>query len=575
MYIESVPNRNSPPAILLRESWREGGKTRKRTLANLSKLPHEAIEAVRQVLAGKRLATVEELFSIERSLPHGHVDAVLRMVRRLGVDKMISAKRCRERDLVLGMLVARLVDPGSKLATSRQWSNTSLGELLEVDGADVNELYGALAWLGKRQRSIEKKLAQRYLREGGRVLYDVSSSYYEGRTCPLARFGYSRDHRGDRPQIVYGILTNEQGCPVALEVYPGNTGDPTTVRDQVEKIRERFDLERVVLVGDRGMLTETQIETLREHPGIGWISALRSSGIRKLVSAGAIDMSLFDERNLAEIRSPEYPGERFVVCYNPFLADERRRKRNELLDVTEARLERIAAEVARRTQKPLPKEKIALKVGKAFGRHKMEKHFVLRFEDGRFEYRRNTTLIAEEEALDGIYVIRTSEPKRRLSAADAVRTYKGLSEVERTFRCLKGTDLRVRPIFHRLEDSVRAHIFLCMLAYYVEWHLRNAWEPLLFHDEERRANRARRDPVAPAEASESAEIKKAKRKTEDGLPVQSFKTLLHALASRCKNHCRPQSHPDEEAIDIVTQPTTLQARAYELIEAYPVARHSN
>jgi transposase len=571
MYIESVPNRNSPPAILLRESWREGGKTRKRTLANLSKLPPEAVEAVRQILAGERLVNVDELFSIERSLPHGHVEAVMAMIRKLNLDTLISSRRSRNRDLVLGMIVSRLLHPGSKLATARQWSQTTLAETLGVEDADVDELYSALGWLGKQQARIEKTLAGRHLRDGGKVLYDVTSSYYEGRTCPLLRFGYSRDHRGDRPQIVYGMLTNPRGCPVSVEVYPGDTGDPTTVPDQVEKIRERFGLERVVLVGDRGMLTQTQINTLKTYPGIGWISALRSDGIRKLLQAGAFEMSLFDEHNLAEIASPDYPGERLVVCYNPLLADERKRKRNDLLAATEAKLERIAKQAARRTKKPMTKDEIAFKVGEVIGRYKMRKHFVLSIRDGAFEYARNHESIVEEEALDGIYVIRTSESKKQLPAEGAVRSYKSLSEVERAFRCFKGDDLRVRPIFHRREDAVRAHVFLCMLAYYVEWHLRKAWAPLLFQDEEREQQNQRRHPVGPAKPSPSALRKKRERTTEDGFPVHSLDTLMSELNTRCRNSCRLLSHPETEPVARTTDPTPLQAQAMHLIESYPVA----
>jgi transposase len=570
MYIESVPNRNSPPAILLRESWREGGKTRKRTLANLSKLPAEAVEAVRQVLAGKRLVSVDELFSIERSLPHGCVEAVMAMIRKLDLDTMISAKRSRNRDLVLGMIVARFLHPGSKLATTRQWSQTTLAETLGVENADVDELYTALRWLGKQQTRIEKKLAERHLREGREVLYDVTSSYYEGHTCPLLRFGYSRDHRGDRPQIVYGLLTNRRGCPVSVQVYPGDTGDPTTVPDQVEKVQERFGLERVVLVGDRGMLTQTQINTLKTYPGIGWISALRSDGIRKLLQQGAIERSLFDQHNLAEIVSPDYPGERLVVCYNPLLADERKRKRNELLAATEAKLERIAKQVARRTKKPMTKDEIAFKVGGVIGRFKMRKHFELSIADGAFQYARNHTSILEEEGLDGIYVVRTSESKKRLPAKEAVRTYKSLSEVERAFRCLKGTDLRVRPIFHHREDAVRAHIFLCMLAYYVEWYLRKAWASLLFDDEQREQQQKRRHPVGPAKPSPAALRKKHQRTTKDGFPVHSFDTLMSELNTRCKNICRLLSHPEAEPVARITDLNPLQAEAMRLIQSYPV-----
>lgn len=570
MYIERIPNRNSPPAILVRESWREEGKVRKRTLANLSKLPEEAIEAVRRTLQGDRLVSLDELFSVERSLPHGHVEAVVGMIRRLGLERMISARRCRDRDLVVGMIAARLLHPGSKLATTRQWTDTTLAESLGVQDAEVDELYEALKWLGQRQPSIEKKLAKRHLHESEKVLYDVTSSYYEGRKCPLIRFGYSRDHRGDRPQIVYGLMTDSQGCPVSVEVYPGNVGDPKTVPDQVEKLRDRFGLERVVLVGDRGMLTQTQIHALKDHPGIGWISALRSVGIKKLLRQGAIEKSLLDESNLAEIVSPDYPGERLIVCYNPLLAEERKRTRNELLSETEKDLEGLKKQVARRTRKILSESEISFRVGQIIGRRKMRKHFLLSMGDGHFQYERNEKSIREEEALDGIYIIRTSESQDRLSSEEAVRSYKSLSEVERAFRCLKGLDLRIRPIFHHREDSVRAHVFLCMLAYYVEWHLRKALAPLLFDDENREQKRKQRHPVGPAEPSDSAARKKQERINSDGLPIHSFQTLLAALGTRCKNLCRLLTHPDTEPVERLTQPTPLQEKALEIIEAYPV-----
>ena len=570
MYIERIPNRNSPPAILVRESWREEGQVRKRTLANLSKLPEEAIEAVRRTLQGDRLVSLDELFSVERSLPHGHVEAVLGMIRRLGLDRMISARRCRERDLVVGMIAARLLHPGSKLATTRQWTDTTLAESLGVQDAEVDELYEALKWLGQRQPSMEKKLAKRHLHESEKVLYDVTSSYYEGRKCPLIRFGYSRDHRGDRPQIVYGLMTDSRGCPVSVEVYPGNVGDPKTVPDQVEKLRDRFGLERVVLVGDRGMLTQTQIHALKDHPGIGWISALRSVGIKKLLRQGAIEKSLLDESNLAEIVSPDYPGERLIVCYNPLLAEERKRTRNELLSETEKDLEGLKKQVARRTRKILSESEISFRVGQIIGRRKMRKHFLLSMSDGHFQYERNEKSIREEESLDGIYIIRTSESQDRLSSEEAVRSYKSLSEVERAFRCLKGLDLRIRPIFHHREDSVRAHVFLCMLAYYVEWHLRKALAPLLFDDENREQERKRRHPVGPAKPSDSAARKKQERINSDGLPIHSFQTLLAALGTRCKNLCRLLTHPDAEPVERITQPTPLQEKVLELIEAYPV-----
>lgn len=575
MYIDEVPNRKSPPAILLRECWREGKRVRKRTLANMTRWPKPVVDAIRKALKGERLASVDDVFAIERSLPHGHVEAVLAMMRRFGLDSLISSRRCRERDLVVAMIAERIVHPCSKLATTRVWHTTTLAQELDVADADENELYDALDWLLARQKRIEKKLAGRHLRDGEQALYDVSSSYYEGRTCVLAVHGFDRDGKKGRPIIVYGVMTDKEGRPIAVDVYPGNTGDPTTVPDQVDKLRCEFGLSRVVLVGDRGMLTQTQIDKLKTHPQLGWISALRSRSIRKLVAAGAIQMSLFDEQNLAEVTSPEFPGERLVVCFNPQLAEERRRKREELLAATEKELDRIVRAVRRRTRTPLGENEIGVRVGKVVNRFKMAKHFELTIADGRLQWARNEETIATEAALDGIYVIRTSEPAERLSAQDAVRSYKSLSEVERAFRTLKGIDLRVRPIHHRTVDHVRAHIFLCLLAYYVEWHMRRALAPLLFHDEQLPDDRKRRDPVAPAQPSPSAKKKKRRRTTDDGLPVHSFETLLEELATRCKNSCRPRTAPDVEAIEVLTDPTPLQSRALELLQSYPVAGNPN
>jgi len=398
------------------------------------------------------------------------------------------------------------------------------------------------------------------------VLYDVTSSYYEGRTCALAKHGHSRDRKKGRPIIVYGVLTDGEGRPVAVEVYPGNTGDPTTVCDQVEKLQNRFGISELVLVGDRGMLTQTQIDELKRHPGLGWISALRSDSIRELVEKGCLERSLFDEVNLAEIRSPEFPGERLVACYNPLLADERGRRREELLAATEKELEKLAGEVARRTKKPLKQAEIALKAGRRINRFKVAKHFELVIDDGVFSYSRNPTSIQQESDLDGIYVIRTSEPAERLSAADTVRNYKRLGQVEQAFRSLKTVDLHVRPIYHRLDDRVRAHIFVCLLAYYVEWHLRQAWAPLLFEEEELEARRVERDPVAPAEPSDSAQRKKLTHQTEDGLPAHSFATLLRELATRCRNTCQLASAPSGTTFFQVTERTPLQAKAFKLLD---------
>jgi transposase len=571
MYIARVPNRSSPPAYLLRESYREAGKVKNRTLANLSQLPIQQIELMRRVLKGETLVSLHEAFSIQRSLPHGNVEIVLGVIRKLGLDRMICSRRSRQRDLVVAMIVQRLLFPCSKLATTRHWHSTTLAEELGVANADEDELYDALDWLLERQASIEQKLANKHLQEGSLVLYDVSSSYYEGRTCPLACYGHDRDGKGDRPIIVYGVLTDFEGRPVAVEVYPGNTGDPTTVADQVTKLRQRFGLSRVILVGDRGMLTQTQIDTLKEHPELGWISALRSGSIRELMATGDLQRSLFDETNLAEIRSPEFPDERLVACYNPLLADERRRKREELLTATEKELTKLARQVARRTKRPMSQTEIALKAGRIVNRFKMAKHFELSIADGMFTLARNTASIKQESQLDGIYVIRTSEPETELSADDAVRNYKRLAEVEQAFRSLKSIDLLVRPIHHRTKDHVRAHVLVCLLAYYVQWHLKQAWAPLLFEDEQLPVDRATRDPVSPAEPSASAKRKKATHRTADDLPVHSFGTLLAELATRCRHTCVPAGGLVEATFIKLTDATPLQTEAFRLLGLKPAS----
>jgi transposase len=571
MYIETVPNRNSPPAVLLREGWREGKKTRKRTLANLSAWPQERIETFRRLLRDEPLVSPQDLLTTRQTLPHGHIEAVRAMIGRLRLDSLIASQRSRERDLVVGMIVQRLISPCSKLATTRQWQSTTLAEELGVEEASEDDLYQAMDWLLARQERIEKKLAARHLREGGLVLYDVSSSSYEGRTCPLAQLGHNRDGEKGLPSIVYGVMTNGEGCPVAVEVYAGNTGDPKTVRDQVEKLRGRFGLARVVMVGDRGMLTQPQIDKLKEQ-GLGWITALTSGAIRALVAKGALQLSLLDEKNLAEITSPDYPGERLMVCHNPLLAEERARKRQELLAATQQKLTRIAQDVARRKKKLHTAAEIGMKVGKVLGRYKVGKHFECNIREGSFTWTRRQATIEQEAKLDGIYVIRTSEPGERLSAEDTVRSYKRLAEVERAFRCLKGIDLLVRPIRHRTETRVPAHIFLCLLAYYVEWHLRWAWAPLLFEDEERHEARERRDPVLAAQPSASAQAKKRAQETVDGLPVQSFQSLMAELAGRARVTYELKSADAAAAtFTQVPPPTPLQARAYGLIRSFPVA----
>ncbi len=550
---------------LLRRTFRVGSQVRHETLGNISHLPEPIVDLIRRSLAGQRFVAVAEAFHVERSLPHGHVQAVLGTIHKLGLDSLIASQPSRERDLVLAMIAERLLYPCSKLATTRAWHTTTLAQELGVAECNEDDLYRAMRWLLQRQTRIEGKLAQRHLRNGAIVLYDVSSSYYEGRSCPLARFGHDRDGQKGRPIIVYGLLTDGEGRPVAIEVYSGNTGDPSTVPDQVEKLRQRFGLSRVVLVGDRGMLTETQIGKLREHSGLGWISALRGPAIRELVETACLQPSLFDEANLAEIRSAEYPGERLVACFNPLLAEERRRKREDLLAATEKELARIGRQVARRKRKPLRQAAIALKVGKVVNRFKVAKHFQLIIADGVFEWARNTDAIRREAALDGVYVVRTSEDSRHCSAQDAVRRYKSLAQVERAFRCLKGIDLRIRPIHHRRAEHVRAHILLCMLAYYVEWHMRRSLAPLLFADEELAHNRRRRDPVTPPEPSASAQRKKVQRVTPDGFAVHSFDTLLGILGTRCRNTCRIRQDAGDATFQQLTEPTPLQARAFELL----------
>lgn len=565
MYIDIVPNRNSPPAVLLRESRREGGKMVKTTIANLSKCPPEAVEALRLALRGVKLVPAQGVLNIERSLPHGHVRAVLGFMRALGMDTLLASRPCRQRTLAMAMIAQRLLDPCSKLATTRLWHTTTLAQELEVEDADANELYDALDWLLERQERIEKKLAKRHLESGAAVLFDVSSSSYHGRTCPLAHYGYNRD--GDRlPSVVYGLLADGGGRPVAVDVYAGNTGDPSTVADQVEKLRGRFGLQRAVLVGDRGMLTQTRIEALREYPGLGWISALRFPAIRDLAEQGAFQLSLFDRQDLAEISSDDYPGERLVVCHNPLLAEERQRTREELLDATEARLAAISAEAARRTRTPLSADEIGVKVGKVLNRHKVGKHFILAIGHNRFHFERDQASIEREASLDGIYIIRTSEKKAALSAEDTVRTYKSLGQVEQAFRCMKSVDLRVRPIRHRNEDHVRAHIFLCMLAYYVEWHLRKALSSVLFQDDELDAARWTRDPVAKAKSSPSAREKKRTGKNERGWPVHSLHSLLGELSTQCKNTCRAGEGKTELRFERITEATPFQAHVFELLQ---------
>ena len=573
MYVATVPNRNSPPAILLRESFRENGKVKTRTLANVSHLPPQQIQALRLALAGSLAAVgspLPDAFLISRSLPHGHAAAVLGCLRNLQLDTILDPVPSRQRDLVLAMIVARILDPASKLATARglhsDTLHSSLGELLEVDSADETELYQAMDWLLPRQSRIERELAKRQLSHGGLVLYDLTSTYFEGRHCPLGKLGHSRDDQSGKLQIVFGLLTNAQGCPVAVEVFAGNTSDPKTVAAQVNKLRQRFGLQDVVLAGDRGMITSARIrQDLPASHGIQWISALRASQIQKLAKDGQLQMSLFDNTDLAEIAHPAFPGERLIACFNPLLAEERSRKRPELLAATEKQLEKIAA-ATKRPKRPLRgKQNIGLRAGKILNRYKMGKHFQLRIEDDRFHYERKTADIEREESLDGIYVIRTSVQQEVLSSQQVVASYKSLSGVERAFRSLKTVDLQVRPIHHRLPDRVRAHILLCMLAYYVEWHMRQLLAPILFDDDDKpQAQAARTSIVAPAQRSQAAQRKARTKQTSQGIKVHSFQTLLGDLATIVKNRIQPKDK-NIAAFDMLTQTTMIQQRAFDLL----------
>jgi len=571
MYVATVPNRDSPPAILLRESYRVGRKVKTRTLANLTSWPHPKIEALRAVLKGATpRAPLEDAFEIVRSRPHGHVAAVLGTIRRTGLEALIAPRRSRERDLVEAMLVARLIEPSSKLALARrlatQTLSSTLGEVLQLEETNSDELYEAMDWLLVRQEAIENGLAKKHLYEGTLVLYDVTSTYFEGRHCPLARLGHSRDGRHDKLQIVFGLLTDAEGCPVAVEVFEGNTGDPKTLASQIQKLRERFGLRRIVLVGDRGMITSARIEEdLKKAAGLEWITALRGPAIRKLVANSAIQLSLFDERDLVEISSADYPGERLIVCKNPLLAEERKRKREELLSSTERELAKIEA-AASRTKNTLRGEaKIALRVGRVLGRYKVGKHFRLTITASSFHYERDQAAIEAEALLDGLYVIRTRLPKNTLAAEEVVLAYKRLATVERAFRSLKTVDLNVRPIHHRLAERVRAHVFLCMLAYYVEWHMRQELAPLLFDDDDKQAaGQQRTSVVAKAQRSARAIAKAETKTTADGRTVHSFQTLVDDLATIVKNRVQPKA-ADLPAFDVTTTPTPHQAEALRLL----------
>ena len=568
MYIDVVPNRNSKPAILLRESYREDGKVKKRTLANLSHFPLDQVDTLRHVLKGEHLAPVDSLFEVTDSKLHGHVNAVRMAMKRLSFDKLVSANSSRERDLVMAMVAARILEPDSKLATTRWWDNTTLSEDLGVDDADENELYDAMDWLLDRQEKIEKKLARRHLVEDGLVLYDLSSSYMEGENCPLAAIGYSRDRKKGKLQVNYGLLTDDRGCPVSVEVFPGNTADASTLVPQAQKVREEFGIDRLVMVGDRGMISSKQIEQLQGMGEMDWISALRSEQILKLLGDGTIDMSLFDERDLYEMTHPDFPGERLVVCRNPLMAERRARTRESLIEATVVELEKVRGMVAR--GRPKGKEKIGVRVGRVINKYKMAKHIQLDIEDDSFGYRVLEESVKAEAAMDGLYVIRTSLSEERLSMENAVRRYKDLSKVERAFRSLKSIDLRVRPIYHHLEKRVRSHIFLCMLAYYVGWHMKEVWRELLFSDEEQEQKKDR-DPVAPAQRSAKALKKVRSKRLEDDSEVHSFHTLLASLSTIVRNSCRRQgAGPQEASFTMMTRANPEQKRALALIDTITV-----
>ena len=656
MYIATVPNRNSPPAILLREGYRQDGKVKSRTLSNLSKLPAEAVAAVKRVLKGEHLVSTDELFEIveDGSAAHGNVEAVMMAMGKLDVAGLLCSRPSRQRDLVAAMVAARILEPQSKVATTRWWSDTTLADTLNVSDADEDELYEAMDWLLQRQDPIEKKLAGRHLDNGGVALYDLTSSYFEGVTCPLAALGHSRDGKKGKLQVNYGLLANAQGIPVAVSVFAGNTGDPKTLLPQVEKMRESFGIGKFVLVGDRGMITQKQIDALRKLEDVDWLTAMRPGAIRKLVEDGSIQMGLFDERNLFELEHPDWPGERLIACRNPELATRRTAKREALLEATAAELEKVrrmvgrgrlwgkkdisdrvnkllkqykvgkhftveirddgfeyhldeealAAELATkddkdaaRTAKRLERAKrhvesvgdkldkirertargrlhgkddIGVRVGRVIDKYKMAKHFVLHIEDDGFDFERDQDNIDAEAALDGIYVVRTSVDKKIMDSDQAVRGYKQLANVERVFRCLKSIDLMVRPIRHRLEIRVRAHILLCVLAYYVEWHMSEAWRPLLFADQDQQT-KASRDPVAPAQRSEAAMQKVHARRLDDGSPVHSFRTLLKHLGNIVRNTCRcPDAGPQGPTFYKTTTPNTKQQQALDLLRTISV-----
>lgn len=560
---------------LLRRTYREGGKIKHETLGNISHLPPHIIEMIRKALKGEAFIPASSSLEIVRTLPHGHVAAVMGTLRKVGLETIIASRPSKERDLVLAMITSRIIDPDSKLAVARGMNPatalSTLGEVLGVAGADEDDLYGAMDWLAGRQRRIENKLAKRHLTNGSLVLYDITSSYYTGSCCPLAKYGHTgKGKRKGFPQIKYGLLCNSEGCPVAVEVFKGNVGDPSTLTSQIERIKKRFGLERVVLVGDRGMITQARIEgELRSIEGLGWITALRAPAVRKLAQEGAVQPSLFDERDLAEITSPDYPGERLIACRNPYLAEDRARTRSELLAATSEELDKVVQATRREKRRLKGKDRIGVRVGRVIDKYKVAKHFKLTITEDSFSYERDEEKINEEAALDGIYIIRTSLPEEESSASDTVRAYKGLSAVERAFRCLKSVDLKVEPVGHRKPQRVRAHIFICMLAFYLERHMRASLAPILFDDEEKELAEALRESVvAPARRSPGAEAKASRKRGAEGLPVHSFQSLLADLSTIARNRVRsidPSGESSAVEFDLLTTPTPLQRKAFELL----------
>ena len=563
MHIHIVPNRCSSPTVLLRESYRDGKKVGKRTLANLSSLPMEQVQAIREILAGKILCPVSDSLEVTASRAHGHVQAVTLAMKQLGFASLVATKSCRERDLILAMVAARILAPHTKLATTRWWHTTTLAETFGVTDANEDDLYEAMDWLLERQDRIQKKLAARHLKESCLALYDLSSSYFEGTTCPLGKLGYNRDGKKGLLQVNYGLLADHRGCPVAMSVYEGNTSDPQTLMPEIHRLKNGFGIDRFVIVGDRGMISQKAIDEIRTQDGIDWITALKSSAIRTLIEDKTLQPELFDERNLFELSHPDYPNERLVACRNRELAKLRAHKREALLAATEKDLAQVQAMV--QAGRLCGQDKIGLRVGRVINRYKVAKHFALDVQEQSFSYQRKQDSIALEAALDGIYVVRTSVAAPRMDGADCVRSYKRLADVERAFRSLKTIDLKIRPIHHRLENRVRAHIFLCMLAYYLEWHMREAWRELMFADEDQSAKKSR-DPVAPAIRSDAALQKISRRRLEDGAPVHSFATLLNELATIVRNTCRtPNAEKDRPAFQVTTIPTSNQKLALELI----------